>query len=185
VAENPLLITGDRRLRLLTVLSSAWVALPGGFTTVSGAYLDESATLQESVRVVKSSAINMLADRASLPITVNNSLTQPVTVNVSVTARSAVLAVEEPTVAITIEPDSQKRASIPVQSLSNGTAIINVSISSPAGVPVGTTSTVRINVYAGWETPITVAIGVVVFLVFGLGIARTILRRRKARQAAA
>jgi hypothetical protein len=185
VAENPLLITGDRRLRLLTVLSSAWVALPGGFTTVSGAYLTESTDLQQSVRVVKSSAITLLADRASLPVTVNNSLGQPVTVNVSVSARSAVLAVEEPTVAITIEPDSQKRASIPVQSLSNGTALINVSISSPVGVPVGTTSTVRINVYAGWETPITVAIGVVVFLVFGLGIARTIVRRRRSRPGSA
>jgi hypothetical protein len=185
VAENPLLITGDRRARLLTVLSSAWVALPGGFTTVTGAYLAESAALLQSVRVVKSSPINLLADRASLPITVNNELGQPVTVNVSVTVRSAVLAVEEPTVTLTIEPDSQKRASIPVQSLSNGTALINVSISSPAGVPIGEVSTRKISVYAGWETPITVAIGVVVFLVFGLGIARTVVRRRKARQAVA
>ena len=185
VAENPVLITGDRRLRLLTVLSSAWAALPGGFTTVTGAYLAESTALQQSVRVVKSSAITLLADRASLPVTVNNSLNQPVTVNVSVDVRSSVLAIEQSTVEITIEPDSQKRASIPVQSLSNGTALINVSISSPSGVPIGTTSTVKINVYAGWETPITVAIGVVVFLVFGLGIARTIVRRRKARRESA
>ena len=182
VAENPLLITSDRRLRLLTVFSSAWAALPGGFTTVAGAYQAESATLQQSVRVVKSSDITLLADRASLPVTVMNSLNQPVTVNVGVDVRSSVLAIEEPMVAVTIEPDSQKRASIPVQSLSNGTAVINVSISSPVGVPIGATSTVTINVYAGWETPITVAIGVVVFLVFGLGIARTVVRRRRARR---
>ena len=185
VAENPLLITGDRRARLLTVFSSAWAALPGGFTTVTGAYLTESTALQQSVRVVKSSPINLLADRASLPITVSNALGQPVTVNVSVTVRSAVLAVEEPTVTLTIAPDSQKSASIPVQSLSNGTAVLNVSISSPAAVPIGEISTRKISVYAGWETPITVAIGVVVFLVFGLGIARTVVRRRKARQGTA
>jgi len=131
---------------------------------------------------VKSSDITLLADRASLPVTVMNSLNQPVTVNVGVDVRSSVLAIEEPMVAVTIEPDSQKRASIPVQSLSNGTAVINVSISSPVGVPIGATSTVTINVYAGWETPITVAIGVVVFLVFGLGIARTVVRRRRARR---
>jgi hypothetical protein len=185
VAENPLLITGDRRLRLLTVLSSAWAALPGGFTTVSGAYFAESIELHQSVRVVKSSEINLVADRASLPVTVSNSLNQPVTVNVSVTTGSAVLAVEEETVTLTMEPDSQRRAQIPVQSLSNGTAIIAVSIASPTGVPIGTPSTVRINVYAGWETPITVAIGIVVFLIFGFGIARTILRRRKSRQESA
>jgi uncharacterized membrane protein len=130
---------------------------------------------------VKSSDITLVADRASLPVTISNSLDQPVTVLLSVTAPSPVLEVEERSITVTIEPDSQKVARVPVQSLSNGVAQIAVVVTSTTGVPVGAPTSVRINVYAGWETPITVALAVVVFLIFVFGIARVIVRRRRAR----
>jgi hypothetical protein len=181
VAANPVLITAERRLRLLTTLSTSWRAYPGGRASAVSLYLDESSSLHESVRVVKSSDITLVADRASLPVTVSNSLGQPVTVLLSVTAPTPVLEIEERTITVTIEPDSQKVARVPVQSLSNGVAQIAVVVTSTTGVPVGTPTSVRINVYAGWETPITVALAVIVFAVFAFGIARIIVRRRRAR----
>jgi hypothetical protein len=181
VAANPVLITGERRLRLLATLSNAWRSYPGGRTSAVALYLDESAALHEAVRVVKSSDITLVADRASLPVTISNSLDQPVTVLLSVTAPSPVLEVEERSITVTIEPDSQKVARVPVQSLSNGVAQIAVVVTSTTGVPVGAPTSVRINVYAGWETPITVALAVIVFLIFVFGIARVIVRRRRAR----
>ncbi|MCU1424326.1 MAG: hypothetical protein JWM51_617, partial [Microbacteriaceae bacterium] len=161
VAENPTLITAERRLRLLATMSTAWNSYPGGWGAAVSAYLKESEDLHESVGIVQSSDINLLADRASLPVTVSNALDQPVTVFVTVTARSPILEIEEVSVPLTIEPDSQRRSQIPVQSLSNGSAQISVTIASVAAVPIGQPTSVQINVYAGWETPITVAIGVI------------------------
>jgi hypothetical protein len=181
VAQKPILITGERRLRLLNTLSTAWQSRPDGWDTAVSIYLDESTDLHKSVRVVKSSDITLVADRASLPVTVSNALNQPVTVLISVTAPSPVLKIEKRTITVTIEPDSQKVARVPVQSLSNGVAQIVVVVSSTIGVQVGTPTSVRINVYAGWETPITIALAVIVFAVFAFGIARVIVRRRRAR----
>jgi hypothetical protein len=183
VAENPVLITGERRLRLLATLSTGWQSYPGGWTSALELYNEESLALHDSVKVVRSSDISLFADRASLPVTVSNSLGQPVTVVLSVTAPTPLLKIVEPTVTVALEPESQKRGQVPVQSLSNGTAQIAVTVTSTTGVPVGTVTTVRINVYAGWETPITVALAVIVFAVFVFGIARVIVRRRRARAA--
>jgi hypothetical protein len=182
VAENPELITGERRARMLTAMSNAWYSYPGGWSGDLALFESESRALHDSVRVVRSSDITLLADRSSLYITVTNELNQPVNVNIVVTAPTPLLAIEEPSVPVTIEPLSQKRAAVPVQSLSNGAALISISISSPAGETIGTQTTVRINVYAGWETPITVALAVFVVGVFGFGIARLVVRRRRARR---
>jgi len=185
VAENPVLITGERRARLLNTFSTAWNVYPGGWGSAATLYDDESEKLHDSVRIVQSSDITLVADRASLPVTVSNSLGQPVTVLVTVTAPTPLLEIEQTAVPVTLEPDSQKRGQIPVQSLSNGTAQISISITSTPGVVIGTPTSVRINVYAGWETPFTVFLSVVVVVIFALGIVRVVLRRRRARREAA
>jgi len=182
VAADPTLITGERRLRILTTMSTAWNSYPGGWSSALALYADESVTLHNSVRVVRSSEITLVADRASLYITVTNELNQPVNVNINVAAPTPLLEIEQSPVTVTIEPQSQKRGAIPVQSLSNGRATISISTSSTTGVPIGSSTTVGINVYAGWETPITVALAVLVFAVFGFGIARLVVRRRRARK---
>ena len=182
VAANPVLITGERRLRTLATMSTAWDSYPGGWSSALTLYATESETLHNSVRVVRSSEITLFADRASLYITVTNELNQPVNVNINVSAPTPLLEIEQSPVTIAIEPASQKRGAIPVQSLSNGTAVISISIASTVGVPIGSPTTVGINVYAGWETPITVALGIFVVAVFGFGIARLIVRRRRARR---
>ena len=182
VAENPELITGERRLRMLATMSTAWYSYPGGWTSALKLFDSESVALHESVRVVKSSDITIIADRASLYVTVTNELNQPVTVNIHVTAPTPLLEIEESSVPVTIEPLSQKRGAIPVQSLSNGTAVVSISISSASDVTIGSPITVGVNVYAGWETPFTVALGALVVGIFGFGIARLIVRRRRARK---
>ena len=168
---------------MLATLSAAWTANPGGWVSDLALFATESVDLHNSVRVVRSSEITLFADRGSLYVTVTNELNQPVNVNINVSAPTPLLEIEQSPVPVTIEPESQKRGAIPVQSLSNGTAVISISIASNAGVAIGTQTTVGINVYAGWETPITVALAVFVVAVFGFGIARLILKRTAARRA--
>lgn len=179
VAESPSAITSPRRLHLLALLSSAWLRNPAGWITATDAFLTDSDDLRASVQVVAYSSFNLLADSASLPISVSNSLDQAVTVYITVRPETALLAVTDSRVELVVEPDSQAKGQIPVQAVSNGTVQVLITLASGAGVPIGAPATAEINVQAGWETPIVLVVGIIVVLVFGGGIVRNILRRRK------
>jgi hypothetical protein len=183
VAEDPALITGQRRLKLLATLAPQWNRHPGGWGSAITDFLAESVALHKSVRVIESSEITFAADRGLLPITVRNDLSQSVTVIITVRPRTPLLSIEDTQFELTIEPDSQRRALIPAESRSNGIVELVVSIRTLDGLSVGQTTTVTTRVQAGWETPVTVTIGVVVLLMFGFGLIRTIRRRRADRAA--
>ncbi|MCU1440254.1 MAG: hypothetical protein JWP85_1251 [Rhodoglobus sp.] len=179
VAHDPIAITADRRLHLLGLLSAAWVSSPDAWSTASLDFLTVSTELRSAITVVESSSFNLLADRGFLPIAVSNELTQAVTVYVTVRPETALLAIGQERVQLVIEPGAQAKAQIPVQAISNGVVEVQVTIASVAGVPIGAPTVAEINVQAGWETPIVVVIAVIVVAVFGVGIVRNILRRRK------
>lgn len=178
VADSPSEITAPRRLQLLALLSTAWLQNPDGWVTATDAHLTASSDLRSSVQVVAYSSFNLLADSAGLPISVSNTLDQPVTVYITVRPETALLAVGDSRVALVVEPDSQAKGQIPVQAVSNGTVQVLITLSSGAGAPVGDPATAEINVQAGWETPVVLVIAAIVVVVFAVGIVRNILRRR-------
>jgi hypothetical protein len=185
VAATPTLLTSERRLALLATLGNGWRNNTVGWELVSAEFSDDSVALRDSVKIVKSSDITLWADRGSLPVTVANELAQAVTVFVRVRPLTPLLNVEDSFYSLTIEPASQRRAQVPVQSLSNGTVELNVSLHRADGGILGEMNHVRTTVQAGWETPFTIAIQIFVVLVFVFGIVRNILRRRAARARAA
>ncbi|MCY7412015.1 MAG: DUF6049 family protein, partial [Salinibacterium sp.] len=117
--------------------------------------------------------------RQSIQIPVSNGLDVPVRVLVTVTAQRPLLFIERSPIELVIEPGSQKNAPIPVQSVSNGTVQLTVTLASTAGVPIGQLNRVSVNVQAGWETPIVTAVAVLAVAVFVVGLIRNIMRRRK------
>ncbi len=179
IAERPGDITDPRRLQLLALLSTTWTGNLAGWTAAVDDFLLESTELLNSVQVVESSAINLLADSASLPISVSNSLAQTVTVYITVLPRAPLIAVIDSEVELVIEPNSQAKGQVPVQSISNGTVVVATSLTSAAGVEIGSRTLTEINVQAGWETPIVVVLAAIVVVVFAVGIVRNILRRRR------
>jgi hypothetical protein len=179
VAKDPLAITAPRRIELLSLLANQWQSNLTGWPAAAENFLSESTTLTSSVQIVASSAINLLADRATLPIAVSNDLDQAVTVYISVRADTGLLAVESSRVKLVIEPNSQGKGQIPVQAISNGTVGLTMSLTSASGVPIGSQTRTEINVQAGWETPVVIVIGAFVVAMFAFGIVRSILRRRK------
>lgn len=181
VAERPELITGERRIRLLAALAPQWNRNPGGWGSTVSEFIAQSVTLRDSVRVIESSEIIFAADRGLLPITVRNDLDQPVTVIITVRPRTPLLSIENTQFELAIEPDSQRRALIPAQSRSNGIVELVVSIRTVGGLSIGPNTTVTTRVQAGWETPVTLALGAIVVLMFGFGLIRTIRKRRAAR----
>jgi len=180
VVADPLALTADRRLSLLSLLSNAWQGDDEGWSTAAAAYLDESEVIRSSVQILPSSVYQVGSDSADLPFTVKNDLAQTVTVYINVRASNIGLTVDQSAVELVIEPESSRRALFPVEGLSNGKVMLTVSITDRMGQPVGTPTQVELNVHAGWETAGTLGFGAVVLVIFGAGIVRTIRKRRKA-----
>jgi hypothetical protein len=180
IAADPSAISSPLRLQLLALLSNAWKSDEAGWQSATAGFFSSSIDLRASVQVVDSSTINFLNDRGSLPVTVSNKLEQPVTVYIRVRPLTPLIAVEDSRVKVTIEPDSQRKGQVSVQSLSNGSVLVNVSLAGESGFQVGKTAQVKVNVQAGWETAGTVVFAGLVVAIFAFGIVRNIRKRRKA-----
>jgi len=179
VADTPVLITGERRIRLLGAMVPNWDRYEGTWGDEIAAFVTESRAIRRSVHVADSSDL-IFGDRGFIPISVSNGLDQPVTVYISVRPLSPLLTVESESFELEIEPNSQRRAQIPAVARSNGSVELAVSISTRSDVLVGSTTFVRTSVQAGWETPVTAAFAVLIIGVFVFGIVRSIRRRRRA-----
>lgn len=184
IVDDATTITAPRRLALLALLSTQWGENPTRWTTAVANYVEASEDLRSSVEIVTTSPFTLLADNGTLPIPVSNQLGQAVTVYLTIRPLTAQLAVTEINVPVTIEPNSQARASVPVQAISNGSVQAVMTLSSSDGSQVGQPAVTEINVQAGWETPVVLIIGGLVVVVFAVGLVRNILRRRGSKESA-
>ena len=185
IAADPSAITGPARLALLALLSTSWERSQSGWPAAVADHLTATGELTTLVQVGETSRLNLLADRERLPIPIVNGLDQAITVRVTVDPNLPILAIEDRSVEVTIEPNSQTNALIPVQAVSNGTVQVEVTLASPTGIAIGSPKSVEVLVNAGWETPIFVIIASGVVLLFVGGIVRNIVRRRRESAAAA
>jgi hypothetical protein len=178
IADDPTVLTGERRLSLLALSSQSWTTAEPAWATAVADYVATSGEILSSVQV-ETATITQWSDSGPLPITISNNLSVPVTVIVTVTSRTAILDVTDTRVPVEIAADSQNRASIPVQSVANGKVVITITLTSETGVPISQPAQAEITVQAGWETAATSVLAGLILLVFVLGIIRTVRRRRR------
>lgn len=181
IAETPLVVEAPRRLELLALLGTGWADSITRWRTATNAFLEESDAIRTSVQIVESTDVFLPGDNADLPVSVSNALAVAVTVNVTITPLRPLLHVQNPTVTVTVDPDSTNRAKIPVQAIVNGDVTVRTTLTAVDGTAVGTPQYTKIILQAGWETAGTVVAAVLVVLVFGGGIVRNVLKRRRAR----
>ena len=176
IALTPAAISDVRRLELLSALSLGW-----GDASVAALerFVDTSTRLRSSVNVVESSAILLLSDRASIPVTVQNDLDVAVRVYVSVDPDTAQLRVLDPQVEALVEPQSQTRVVVPVESLTNGEVDITVTVQDADGRSLSAPTRVSLNLQAGWETAGTIVVALAVAGLFVTGIVRDVRKRRR------
>ncbi|MCS5723176.1 DUF6049 family protein [Herbiconiux sp. CPCC 203407] len=184
VLAEPALLSGSDRADLLALLSNSWTTNTGGWNVAVDSSVEASATTLASVQVVEGSNINLLSNQADLPITLSNELPYPVTVVVQVTPSNGRLVVDENRTEVTIEASSRRGTQVPVTAVANGSVTLTIQLLSPSGVLISAPSPVRVNVSAEWETLGTVSVAALAVVVFGIGLVRVILRRRKAGRTA-
>lgn len=178
ISANPEEAVFGRWTRYQALLSSTWADNPNGLRADWERAQEDSRLFQNSVRVEQGSDITVLSDQTSLPITVVNDLNSAVVVVLSVGPTTGILAVETPTIRLTIDANDTVRTLVPVQSLANGTVPVELSLQSTAGAQVGDTVTIPVTIRAGWEGLISISLAALVGGTFAFGILRAIQRRR-------
>ena len=179
IAQDPEGAIFGRWTRYQALLSSTWLDNPNGLAAEWAQAQLDSAEFQNSVRVEQGSAITVLSDATSLPVTVMNSLGSDAVVTLVVRPTTGILAVETPAVRITVPAEGSIRTLVPVQSLANGTVNVEFLLVSASGDQVGQTVTIPVTIRAGWEGVISVLLAVAVGGTFAFGIVRAIQRRRR------
>lgn len=181
---EPQLVTESARLRTMALASHAWRDNVDGFPAeVASAVADATAT-SGLVAVVQGSPISILGDRSALPLYLENKTDSVATVMLNLTPSNSILSIERSPIEVTIQPQSQTRVSVPVQSVANGTVSVQLQLVSLSGVAIATPVDVPLSVQAGWETAITWIFGVAFAALFVGGLYRTFRKRRKARDEA-
>lgn len=183
VLDDPRLLTGPNRRELLALLDVAWLAEPDAWNSAVGEWLATQRSTLGAVSIVPGSPITVVSSQTGVPTTLLNTLPYPVTVVVNVAPSNGRLIVDDQ-VTQTVEAESRSNVVVPVAAgVGNGEVVLTVSLSSPEGVPIGSPVDQSVNVQADWEGLGAAIIGIVVVLVFGIGIWRNIRRRRRQRAA--
>jgi hypothetical protein len=179
--KEPQLVTSKERLRMLALTSTAWSDNTTGLKSEISKVTTSVDKATKLISVVDGSPVNILGDRSSLPIVIQNDTASAAVVYLQVVPSNYFLSVEENHVAVTVQANSQQRVTVPVQSVANGKVELTLSLSSKQGVAISSPTEVAITVRAGWETVITLVFAVAVVLLFGGGIYRSVRRRRRSK----
>ena len=182
IALDPEEVVFGRWTRYQALLSSTWSEDPNGLASEWERAKEGSHEFHNSVRVEQGSAITVLADQTSLPVTVQNDLPSEVAVTLVIRPTTGILAIEQPEITLTIPAGSSTRTLVPVRSLANGTTPVEFTLLSAAGDPIGEMVTIPITIRAGWEGVISLVLSLLVGGTFAFGLVRAIQRRRNDRE---
>lgn len=184
ILADPLALTAPRRLALLDLFAVASTA-DAAWADRADEFQDESDAILGAVTISDPGSVLVTSSSTTLPVRIENRLDFPVTVRVDAQPQRPLLRVESPA-EVTIEPGSSKTVRLEAQAITNGRVVVNVTISSPVnGVQIGAAQHIPVDLQAQWET-VGLIVGIVVVLVFALGIVRNVVvrRRRAARERA-
>jgi len=177
----------ERRLRSHALAGVGWAsagaAAGSAWATAVADAVDASGVLRSGVRIEESDSL-FLADRSSIPISIVNDLDRTITVVVTARSSNGRLDVDRTPVTVEIAPASRTSVAFGATAVSNGTVAVTARLSAPDGTPIGQAALARINVQAGWETPLTAVAAAVLLLVVVVGIVRTVRRVRRTRAGA-
>lgn len=180
ILDDPTTMTGQNRAQLLTLLGVSWLEPRNDWASAVSNNLRASFRTLDSVKILPTENVNLVSAQGSIPFTVSNGLrNEAVTIVLSASPSNSRLEIDEDATK-RIQPDSRATVLVPVKAkLGNGQVILTLQLLSPTGVKIGMPTAVTVDVHADWEGIGALIIGVLLVLLFGFGIVRNILRRRR------
>lgn len=158
--------------------ATSWRADPQG----RSAYIDQArqtgTAMTERITVVPSSTINVISSSADLPLRIQSSLDQDVTVRIRLKPGSTRLQASKD-VTVTVPAHGQASATVPIKAVGSGDVDVHITVLAADGTPVGTAITLHTRVRADWESLGTTAVAAVLVVMLLTGIVRTVRRGRR------
>lgn len=178
ILDDPALLTGRQRAEILQLLAVAWRDDPEGAAEALATHREQTGATLDAVGILPSSVLNLISYDASFGPWIRNDLPYPVNLTLVARPDNTRLIVTERT-PVLASAASNTRVTIPVQArVGNGAVTVTMQLYSPTGVPVGAVQSAEVEVRAEWETIGLVILVSLMVLFLGLGIIRTVLRRR-------
>lgn len=177
ILDQPELLTGRERAEILQVLNVAWTG--DAARTAVADHRAQTRTTLDSVGIL-SSDFRLVSSSAPLRPWVRNDLPWPISVVLRTQPDDVRLRVQADT-PIDAQPSANTRTEVPVEArIANGEVTVSMQLYSPTGELIGARQNVQVEVRAEWES-----IGLIVFIVLvaaflGIGVVRTVGRRRRA-----
>lgn len=185
ILSDPQVLLSPERIRILRTLA---VSIPAdSFSAEVAAHRALTVETLNAVSIPQSSTIQLISANADLPIGVRNDLPWPVTVQLTASPTDPRLEVK-PLIETVVQANSTTRVKVPVSArVGSGEVDLRLGLLSPTGVPIQSDQIIRVAVRAEWETIGLGIFGGLTVLLIGLGVVRTVLRKRReaAEEAAA
>ncbi len=158
--------------------AASWREDPQG----RSAYIDQArqtgTAMTDRITVVPSSTINVISSSADLPLRIQSSLDQDVTVRIHLKPGSTRLQASKD-VTVTVPAHGQASATVPIKAVGSGDVNVHITVLAADGTPVGTAVTLHTRVRADWESLGTTAVAAVLVVMLLAGIVRTVRRGRR------
>ncbi|GLJ75828.1 DUF6049 family protein [Leifsonia poae] len=180
VLDDPTTMTGRTRAELLTLLAVSWQDPRNDWAAAVVASRKATSATLDSITILPTENVNLVSAQGSIPFTVSNELKgEAVNIVLSASPSNSRLEIDEDATKH-ILPESRATVLVPVKAkLGNGQVVLSLRLFSPTGVEIGSPSFVTVDVHADWEGIGALIFGILLVLLFGFGIVRNILRRRK------
>lgn len=177
ILDDPQLLLSPKRIQ---ILRATGVGLSdNAFAKAVDAVHEATQDTLNAVDIPPASTIQLLSANADLPFSVRNDLPWPVNIRLSVYPSDARLDVE-PVTPWVVQAGTTARVKVPVSArVGSGEVSLRLELSSPTGVPISQPEIVRVAVRAEWETIGLAVLGGLIVLLLGLGIIRTVSRKRR------
>ncbi|WP_238707009.1 DUF6049 family protein [Microbacterium lushaniae] len=178
ILTDPALLTGRQRAEILQLLAVAWRADPDAATAALTAHREQTRETLDAVGILPSSTLNLISYDANFGPWVRNDLPYEANLVLMAQPNDPRLVVTDRTEVVAAAAQNT-RVTIPVQArIGNGRVTLTMQLYSPTGVPIGAVQSAEVEVRAEWETIGLVILVSLMVLFVGLGIFRTVRRRR-------
>lgn len=180
ILDNPETMTGRARAQLLTLLAVSWTEPRNDWATAVTNSIQATFKTLDSVKILPTENVNLVSAQGSIPFTVSNGLPdEAANIVLNASPSNSRLEIDEDATK-RIQADSRSTVLVPVKAkLGNGQVTLTLQLLSPTGVKIGLPTSVTVEVHADWEGIGALIIGALLVLLFGFGIVRNILRRRR------
>lgn len=177
ILDEPQLLLSPERTRILRVIA---VGVPT--EQFSSEFADHRRATERTLNAVgvqRPSNIQLFAANAELPVWVRNELPWAVNLNLSADPSDPRLDVQEVT-PLVAQPQSNTRVKVPVSArVGSGQLDVELSLTSPIGVSIGSPEVARVAVRAEWENIGLIIFGGLAGLLILFGVVRTVRRKRR------